>query len=273
MGWDARSPSASPEPQPRLGQLRPHPRSMQQRRAWHKIVPRLAVHHTVVAVDLRGAGYSDKPLTGFDKATLAGDVHATMAALGFPRYAVCGHDIGAMVALALACTHRDAVTHVAVMDTAMPGWSRWESMFADPRLWHYAFHMKRDLPERLLAGREYDYVATFILDRAYNLGGHAAGDIDVFARAFAQPGNTRGDLEWYRAFPADHANAAAWKRDKLAMPALALGGEHRFGPGIVSMLEEFAWNVTGGSIAGCAHWLAEESPDETTDVLASFLAG
>jgi len=177
MGWDARSPSASPEPQPRLGQLRPHPRSMQQRRAWHKIVPRLAVHHTVVAVDLRGAGYSDKPLTGFDKATLAGDVHATMAALGFPRYAVCGHDIGAMVALALACTHRDAVTHVAVMDTAMPGWSRWESMFADPRLWHYAFHMKRDLPERLLAGREYDYVATFILDRAYNLGGHAAGEM------------------------------------------------------------------------------------------------
>ena len=145
--------------------------------AWHKIMPRLAVHHTVVAVDLRGAGYSDKPLTGFDKATLAGDVHATMAALGFPRYAVCGHDIGAMVALALAFTHRDAVTHVAVMDTAMPGWSRWESMFADPRLWHYAFHMKRDLPEPLLAGREYDYVATFILDRAYNLGGHAAGEM------------------------------------------------------------------------------------------------
>ena len=240
--------------------------------AWHKIMPKLAVHHTVVAVDLRGAGHSDTPLTGFDKATLAGDVHATMEALGFTRYAVCGHDIGAMVALALAFTQRDAVTRVAVMDTAMPGWSRWESMFADPRLWHYAFHMKRDLPERLLAGREHDYVATFIFERAYNLGGHAAGDIDMVARALAQPGNTRGGLEWYRAFPADHVNATAWKRDKLAMPVLALGGEHRFGPGMVSMLEEFALNVTGGSIAGCAHWLVEESPDQTTDVLESFLA-
>jgi pimeloyl-ACP methyl ester carboxylesterase len=46
-----------------------------------------------------------------------------MEALGFERYAVCGHDIGAMVALALACTHRRAVNHLAVLDAPLPGWS------------------------------------------------------------------------------------------------------------------------------------------------------
>ena len=93
----------------------------------------------------------------------------------------------------------------------------------------------------------------------------------MFARAFAQPGNTRCGLEWYRAFPADHHNALEWKQEKLAMPVLALGGEHNYGPVIVSILEEFATDVSGGSITGCGHWLPEERPTETTDAILEFL--
>jgi pimeloyl-ACP methyl ester carboxylesterase len=36
---------------------------------------------------------------------------------------VCGHDIGGMVALALAATHRHAITHLAIFDVPLPGWS------------------------------------------------------------------------------------------------------------------------------------------------------
>ncbi len=238
---------------------------------WRKVMPRLAKSNTVVALDLRGAGHSDCPQGGYDKVNMAADVHATMQALGFERYAVCGHDIGGMVALALACTHRSAVTRLAVLDVSQPGWSGWEANAAKPGLWHFAFHQKRDLPERLLFGREYDYVSTFISDRAFDHGAHAVEDMQVFARALAQPGNTRGGLEWYRAFPADHQNALAWKSEKVAMPVLALGGEHNYGLTIVAMLEEFASNVSGRSIAGCAHWLPEERPTETTDALIEFL--
>lgn len=83
-----------------------------------------------------------------------------------------------MVALALACTHRDAVTHLAILDAPMPGWSQWEALFADPKVWHFAFHMKRDLPERLLFGREYDYVSTFIFDRAFDHRAHTIEDLE-----------------------------------------------------------------------------------------------
>jgi pimeloyl-ACP methyl ester carboxylesterase len=240
--------------------------------AWRKVMPGLATNHTVVAVDLRGAGHSDNPQGGYDKASLAADVHGVMETLGFDHYAVCGHDIGAMVALALACTHRQAVDHLAVMDAPLPGWSQWEATFADPKVWHFAFHMKRDLPERLLFGREYDYVSTFIFDRAFDHSSHDLDDLQEFARSLAQPGNTRGGLEWYRAFPVDHANALEWKREPLAMPVLALGGEHRYGPRMIAMLEEFASDVSGGSIADCAHWLAEERPNEITDAILAFLA-
>ena len=66
---------------------------------WHHVMPLLAEQFSVVAIDLRGAGFSECPLDGYDKATMARDAHEVMVALGHERYAVCGHDIGGMVAL------------------------------------------------------------------------------------------------------------------------------------------------------------------------------
>jgi len=86
-----------------------------------------------------------------------------------------------------------------------------------------------------------------------------------------QPGNLRGGLEWYRAFPVDHENALAWKREPLTIPVLALGGEHSYGLHIVSMLQEFGPDVTG-SVAGCSHWMPEERPTEVTEQLLRFLS-
>lgn len=39
----------------------------------------------------------------------------------------------------------------------------------EQKVWQFAFHMKRDLPELLIRGREFDYVSTFIYDRAGDL--------------------------------------------------------------------------------------------------------
>lgn len=240
---------------------------------WRTIMPKLAQRHTVVALDLRGAGQSDCPQGGYDKATLADDVAGAMSALGFEQYAVCGHDIGAMVAMAVAFRHRETVTRLAILDSPIPGWSGWEANFSDPLVWHFSFHMKRDLPERLIHGREADYVSTFFADRTFNHGAFTLEDIDLYARAFAQPGNTRGGLEWYRAFPLDHANGLEWKKSPLTIPVLALGGEHRYGAKMLSMAKEFATEVSGGVIADSGHWLAEERPVETAEALLHFLAG
>jgi len=170
---------------------------------WRHVMPGLARRHTVVAIDLRDAGHSDKPQGGYDKATLAGDVHGVMATLGYDRYAVCGHDIGAMTALALALTHRDAVSHLAVLDASQPGWNRWVTNSHEQKVWHFAFHMQRDLPELLIRGREFEYVSAFIYDRAFDMGAFPLSDIEEFARSLARPGNLKGGLEWYRAFPLD----------------------------------------------------------------------
>jgi len=73
---------------------------------WRPLIAELAKTHTVIAPDLRGFGDSSKPAGGYDKKTMAQDVHALAASLGHKRVAVVGHDIGLMVAYAYAAQFR-----------------------------------------------------------------------------------------------------------------------------------------------------------------------
>ncbi|RUZ70205.1 alpha/beta hydrolase [Mesorhizobium sp. M7A.F.Ca.US.006.01.1.1] len=237
---------------------------------WRNVMSKLAEHHRVVAIDLRGAGFSDCPVSGYDKETLAEDVHQVMQELGHTSYAVCGHDIGAMVSVALASSRRDAVTRLIVLDAPLPGWTGWGQCLTS--LWQFGFHQKRDLPELLIRGREFEYVSAFIAERTFDHGSYSFSDMEIFAKALALPGRTRAALEWYRAFPLDHQNALQWKSEPLRMPVLALGGEKRFGPQMIAMLEEFASDVSGGSIPDCGHYVADEKPAAVTSSILEFLA-
>ena len=61
--------------------------------------------HTVVSMDLRGCGRSDRPEAGYDIPTLADDVAWLAGAIGLERPIVVGHSLGAMVAIELAASH------------------------------------------------------------------------------------------------------------------------------------------------------------------------
>ncbi|HET8985359.1 MAG TPA: alpha/beta fold hydrolase, partial [Trueperaceae bacterium] len=69
--------------------------------AWRRVMPELAKQYTVVAVDQRGMGLSDKPEDGYDSETLASDLAALMQQLGHSRFAVVGHDTGLVISYAL----------------------------------------------------------------------------------------------------------------------------------------------------------------------------
>ncbi|MEE8246151.1 MAG: alpha/beta hydrolase, partial [Alphaproteobacteria bacterium] len=88
---------------------------------WHKVAPGLARHFTVVAPDLRGYGDSSTPPSGADhggysKRAMARDQVEVMAKLGFPSFALVGHDRGARVAQRLALDHPGRVERLVVLD-------------------------------------------------------------------------------------------------------------------------------------------------------------
>src|SRR5689334_20014949 len=70
---------------------------------WLPLIPKLSDSHTVIAPDLPGAGDSERPASGYDKKTLAKNVHDLVRQLGYTEPAqVVGHDIGLMVAYGYA---------------------------------------------------------------------------------------------------------------------------------------------------------------------------
>ena len=75
---------------------------------WNRLLPELSKHFTVIAPDLRGIGESDKPAGGYDKKTMATDIHELVKKLGYKSIRLAGHDIGLMVAYAYAAQYSDA---------------------------------------------------------------------------------------------------------------------------------------------------------------------
>src|SRR5580765_708605 len=67
---------------------------------WRPLMVELAKTRLVIAPDLRGFGQSSKPNSGYDKKSMAQDIHALASSLGFKRASVVGHDVGLMVAYA-----------------------------------------------------------------------------------------------------------------------------------------------------------------------------
>ena len=73
--------------------------------AWRKVAPLLAeAGYRVVVPDDRGAGASTKPRDGYDKWTMAGDLHHLVhSELGIDgQISVVGHDLGSMLGFAYA---------------------------------------------------------------------------------------------------------------------------------------------------------------------------
>jgi pimeloyl-ACP methyl ester carboxylesterase len=243
--------------------------------SWHRIMPTLADDYTVIAVDLRGAGGSSKPpaSAGYDAQTMAEDIHELMGQLGFDQISILGHDIGLLVAYAYAAAHRDAVERLVILDGLLVGIEPMTSAFqADPRSWVFGLHQTPDLPERLTAGREREYLTWFYTNIAAHENAIPAEDIDEYVRAYSQPGAMSAAFEWFRAFPANQERHRAGTEHKLHIPVLALGGEKMMGPVVVPQMQAVANDVRGGSIPDCGHWLADEAPDLLVSELRKFLS-
>lgn len=246
---------------------------------WRHVIPALAATHTVIAPDMRGLGDSSRPLAGYDKQTVAGDIWRLVhEILGHETFLLVGHDWGGPVAYALAAAHPDAVEKLVILDVVVPGCGG--DFSQGGRRWHHQFHMTPDLPEALVAGREAEYLGWFYRTFCYRPDAIGPDDLAEFLRTYTQPGALRAGFNYYRAIPEDvAANAKTIAAFKLPMPVLALGGgvsyPHGRGRGTEpeESLKRVAVNVTGGVIPDCGHFIPEEAPDALNEKLLAFFRG
>lgn len=247
---------------------------------WHKIAPALAERYTVVAPDLRGYGDSSKPegddqhLT-YSKRSMAADQVAVMAALGFDRFLVAGHDRGGRVTHRLCLDHPNRVIRAAVLDIIpTPEVFKRLNKLVATAYYHWFFLIQpRGLPETLIGGNVEYYLR--------NIGTWGSADAftpEAFAeylRCFSNPACIHATCEDYRAAASiDLEHHTADVDRKITCPLLVLWGQKGLIGRIydpVSIWRDYALEVSGSGVAS-GHFLPEEAPQETLDALLEFFA-
>jgi pimeloyl-ACP methyl ester carboxylesterase len=242
--------------------------------AWRALMPALAEQFTVIAVDQRGRGLSDKPAAGYDTATLANDLVALMDALGHERFAVVGHDRGFAISYALAADHPERVERVALADIpGSPGTAPAPPLFVpaplNDRLWHLPFNRLHGINEQLVAGKEDIFFGWEFEAAARKLPDEV---IAYYVAELSDPDALRASFGWYRALDETIAQDAERKTRRLTLPVLAIGGEFSFGEHVAEALRLVADDVQGLVIEGAGHFVAEEAPAELLEALTAFLA-
>ena len=236
---------------------------------WRPLMKELGKTHRVIAPDLRGFGDTTKAESGYDKKTMAQDVHALARSLGIEKAGVAGHDIGLMVAYAYAVQYPAEVDRIALLDAFIPGVGDTTNLFLLKDLWH--FHFYGPTPLALVKGRERIYFEHFWNDFAAD-GRKSVSEVDrrFYARKYAEPGAMKAGMEVFRAFDQDAKDNAQFAMTKLAMPMLVLGGEKSGGDFLISQARLIADNVDGVIIRGSGHWLIDEAPDQVIPRLVAF---
>jgi pimeloyl-ACP methyl ester carboxylesterase len=236
---------------------------------WRPLMKELGKTHLVIAPDLRGFGDTAKPEGGYDKKTMAQDVHALAQSLGVRKAGIAGHDIGLMVAYAYAAQFPAEVDRIALLDAFIPGVGDTTNLFLLRDLWHFHFYGKT--PLALVTGRERVYFEHFWNDFAAD-GKKSVSEADrrFYTKKYAQPGAMKAGMEVFRAFDQDAKDNQAFAKTKLTMPMLVLGGEKSGGEFLISQGKLVATNVEGVLVKGSGHWLVDEAPGQVLPLLVAF---
>lgn len=237
---------------------------------WVPMAVDFARNHTVIVPDLRGLGLSSKPIGGFDKKTQASDVVAVLDQLRIGSADIVAHDIGNMVAYAFAALNPVRVRRLVLIDAPVPGVGPWEDILKNPLLWHFRFGGP-DM-ERLVAGRERIYLDRFWNEFSATPARFSEAAREHYAKLYALPGAMHSGFAQFAAFDQDAIdNKAFVAKGKLKMPVLAVGGEKSFGPMMASVMRFAADDVREAIVEDSGHWVMEENPRATIEIVREFL--
>ncbi|GAA0580940.1 alpha/beta hydrolase [Paractinoplanes ferrugineus] len=246
---------------------------------WRHVAADLAAGHTVICPDLRGYGASDKPVATtadtYSKRTMAADIVALARTLGHDRFALAGHDRGALVAIRAALDHPTAVTHLASLDV-LPTLDMWDVLHGTSAAVGFHLYLMAQppgLPEKMIAASADEFFGYFLdlwtsspeaippAVRAAYLDACRAAVPSIVADYRASAGI---DVEH------DAADRAAGRR--LTMPVTVLQQDWGAALGFDAAALWRAWapDLVHQPVT-CGHFLAEEAPDQVTAAIRELL--
>ena len=252
----------------------------QTHHCWHLLAPALAAGRTVVVCDLKGYGESRSEPggelgEGYSNRERAAELLELMAALGFERFSVVGHDRGGRVAYRLALDHPESIERLAVLNI-VPTVDQFERMAEDASLGYWPWYFLAQPPpfaERVIAASA-EYVLRDIL-RAWPAAPDAIPEqsVRVYLEGFNEetiPGmcaDYRASFHLDRQLDAEDRDAGR----RIACPVLVhWGSEETALSDSLEVWRPWAGSVEGGPLPS-GHFIPEEAPDELLASVRDFL--
>ncbi|MFF5296050.1 alpha/beta fold hydrolase [Paractinoplanes globisporus] len=246
---------------------------------WRHVAAGLAADHTVICPDLRGYGASSKPAAvspdTYSKRTMAADIVALARELGHDRFALVGHDRGALVAFRAAMDHPAVVTHLGSLDV-LPTLDMWDVMRGTSAAVGFHLYLMAQppgLPERMITVSADEFFGYF-LDLWVNDPAAIPGEVrsEYLAACRAAVPSIVAD---YRASPGidvEHDRADRDAGRTLAMPVTVLQQDWGAALGFDAAGLWRAWAPDLRHVpVSCGHFMAEEAPAEVVKAVRELV--
>lgn len=242
---------------------------------WHKVMPLLAESgFSVLVPDMRGYGDSDKPegTTGYDARALAEEFRRLVRQINFgggKPLIVAAHDMGAPPALLWAADYPQEIAGLLYIEaTVMLSEILTKIIQFTPEamkegsMWWWILPLAPGIPERLVVGKEREFLTWFYERSAARLDAIDRATVDEFLRSFSGRKGVLGAMGVYRAAFTSIEQTAPLVKNKIKTPVFTLGGAKGLGKKVGEMVALVAENVKGDVLPDCGHFVPAEQPAE-----------
>lgn len=242
---------------------------------WRHLMPALADRHRVLALDLRGFGWSEAPGGGYEKENLADDVLAVLDELGLERVKLVGHDWGGWIGFLLALKAPQRFDRYLALNI-LPPWITMRQMA--PHLWRFWYQwliLSPGVGYRLhRSGR---FVPKVLVGGSVRKEAWDDATIHAFSDTYTEPARARAAVQTYRVFNLREVPALA--RGRYADAHLKVPTKLLFGTGdaalrhtILAGCERHADDMQVEKVEDCGHFIADERPDLVAERAREFFA-
>ena len=248
-------------------------------REYARVLPALATRAHIVVPDLRGAGRTEAPASGYDVQTVVSDVEGLLDELGIQRTAIVAHDWSAFVAFELCLTHPARFSRLVAI-AAPPPYIRmtrtlaWAMVKAMRHLWFQLVVATPGLGPRLLS-RGAQRLPTWIL-RFFEVQRIPDDDVAAYLAVLREPARARAASALYRHLILPGFGAiigGAYRGRRLTVPTLILfGAEDGLLPkDTMTVSPDDAPDLSIEFVTGGAHYLVDDQPAEVARRIGEFL--
>jgi pimeloyl-ACP methyl ester carboxylesterase len=242
---------------------------------WRHLMPALADRHRVLAMDLRGFGWSDAPRDGYEKENLATDVLAVLDELGIERVKVVGHDWGGWIGFLLCLRAPRRFERFLALNILHP----WVSARAAlPHVWRFWYQLAIQAPG-LGYGlhRSGRFVPRVLVGGSTKRGGWEAATLRTFSDNLAEPARARACVQMYRVFNLREMwplMRGRYAKLRLTVPTSMLFGtdDAALRPELLAGYERHAEDMRVELVEGCGHFIADERPELVAARAREFFA-